>query len=187
MATFAEIVNQVAGYIRDPSMQPVIIREVNSTCSYLSRTGKFAYDLREQVIDLEATEGNAASFLLSELPDFRSVEWIMDFDSGEYFEHVDPRRHTTCFRAYYLAGAFARLKAAKMPARVQVGYYANPAKMTPNFGHYWMLDVAPDAVAKFTAASLLDILGDEQAARSVRAEAVIAAEALKPYQSGVRA
>ena len=190
MASFDEILTQVSGYIRDPSMLPVIATEINNTCSYLSRTGKFARDLREEVVELENGTNTVGALALNSLPGLRAVEWVMDFHTGDYFEHIDPRKHSSCPQAYYLAGPYLRFRGLSVEAELQIGYYAAPFAMhrnDPQQPVYWMLEVAPDAVTKFTAAALLDILGDEQAARSVRAEAVVAAEALKPYQSGVRA
>lgn len=166
---FTQIVNEVIAITKRADKLSDIRRNVNSVLNQVCAAGDFARDHNELLVSLTPGE-YAGSILLSALPRYRKINYILPTGYRRYLDPTDPRAvFTNCTQqqnAFYVSGDQINYNLSALVADAKVGYFQYPPTLTDASPDFWLLEVEPYCIIEGAAARTFTDIGDDASARS---------------------
>lgn len=200
MATYGDIIAEVALIIPRPELDDIIRTKINQTIRYISAAGKFWRDIEE--VTIGSADGVDALANIQTIPItnlVRSLVYVQYPSAVEKppqilcLELSDLKRRNDCALlgdVAYLSGTTLHIRNSTLSSTFNLAYYTHPAYFltdgTEDGNSNWITDLAPGLVVDMAAAYILNLKGDnEDSARISQLASLMQASYIRDFVSSI--
>lgn len=178
MSTLAEVLAEILLIVPQADNEALIRNKINASVNFISKSGWFYRDHVEAI--LGSADGVSSTALTQSIPITtaqRRFSYIASTNTNESpITFLEPKTVVKADCAglvpiAYVSGSNLIMKHVYLTDEFKVGYYTSPAAFATDGSEdsttNWILEMVPELVVDFTAAYVLNTLGDSEDSKRI--------------------
>lgn len=171
---FTDIVSSIIQTTKRPDKINDIRREVNAAVLWFSTEHDYTRDVQEVQYPLPIPGTQTIVSISDVLPRFRKIAYIKIAGTLHYIKELDtivPSKSCDLRDKWYIAGNSINVNMSRSATHLDIAFYAYPPVLSDASPDYWLLDGNWHAITERALSTILNDIGDVQAARTAEAKA----------------